>query len=53
MDILIALLLPLLTMAVFLVLLCYVVRAAVKEGMQLALRKDLLDQRHRDGTGAS
>jgi len=35
----------LLMAAVFLYALFFVVRTAVKEGMQMALRKDLLDQR--------
>jgi len=41
----IAFVLLLLTMGVFLCALFYVVRTAVKEGMQMALRADLLDQR--------
>lgn len=42
--------LTLLLMALFLWALFYVVRTAVKEGMQIALRKDLLDQRDLDVT---
>lgn len=45
MDFLISFVLLLLTMGVFLWALFYVVRTAVKEGMQMALRADLLDQR--------
>lgn len=45
MDFLVSLALLLLATAVFLCALFYVVRTAVKEGMQIALRADLLDQR--------
>jgi len=45
MDVLISIVLLLLTMGAFLIALFYVVRTAVKEGMQLALKADLLDQR--------
>ena len=44
MDFLISVVLLLLMTGVFLCALFYVVRVAVKEGMQMALRKDLLDQ---------
>lgn len=47
-----ALVLTLLLMAVFLYGLFYVVRTAVQEGVQMALRRDLLDQRHLEGTDA-
>ena len=45
MDFLIILAMLLVATAVFLCALFYVVRTAVKEGMQMALRADLLDQR--------
>lgn len=52
MNSLIDLVVTLLLMALFLWALFYVVRTAVKEGMQIALRKDLLDQRDLEGTDA-
>ncbi len=50
MNSLIDVVLTLLLMAFFLWALFYVVRTAVKEGMQIALRKDLLDERQLLGT---
>ena len=45
MNLLTSVVLLLLLAAVFFCVLFYVVRTAVKEGMQMALRPDLLDQR--------
>ncbi len=42
----------LLLVAAFLYALFYVVRTAMKEGMQMALRRDLLDQRALGATDA-
>jgi len=44
-----SLVVTLLVMAAFLWALFYVVRTAVKEGMQIALRKELLGQRDLSG----
>lgn len=52
MNLQMSLVLLLMMMGLFLFALFYIVRTAVKEGMQMALRKDLLDLRALDGSDA-